>query len=87
VQLERDLRHEQTEERTDDFAQHVAWVARTLAALGPDVAQSMSTTQRIRGDDADAIRTLLPSLAAQHGLRARMDDENGSLTVTFERRS
>ena len=87
MQLERDLRHEQTEERTDDFAQHIAWVARTLVALGPDVAQSMSTTQRIPRDDADAIRALLPSLAAQHGLRARMDEENGSVTVTFERTS
>ena len=64
----------------------VAWVARTLVEMGPKVALSMSATQRIRGDEADEIRALLPMLAAQYGLRARMDEESGSVTVTFERR-
>ena len=86
MQLERDLLHEQTEDRTDDFAGHVAWVARALVEMGPKVALSMSATQRIRSDEADEIRTLLPVLAAQYGLRAKMDQENGSVTVTFERR-
>ena len=86
MQLERDLLHEQTEDRTDDFAEHVAWVARALVEMGPKVALSMSATQHIRSDEADEIRTLLPVLAAQYGLRAKMDQENGSVTVTFERR-
>jgi hypothetical protein len=86
MQLERDLLHEQTEDRTEDFAKHVAWVARALVEMGPTVALSMSATQRVDGDEADEIRTLLPVLAAQYGLRARMDQENGSVTVTFERR-
>jgi hypothetical protein len=85
VQLERELLHEQTDDPTDDFAEHIAWVARTLVAMGPDVAVSMSATQRIRGDEADKIQSLLPLLAAQYALRARMDQENGSVTVTFER--
>jgi hypothetical protein len=85
VQLERELLHEQTDDRTDDFAEHIAWVARTLVAMGPDLAVSMSATQRIRGDEADKIQSLLPLLAAQYGLRGRMDQENGSVTVTFER--
>ena len=86
MQLERGLLHEQTEDRTDDFAEHVAWVARALVEMGPKVALSMSATQRVRSDEADEIRTLLPVLAAQYGLRAKMDQENGSVTVTFERR-
>jgi hypothetical protein len=86
MQVERELLHERTDDRTDDFAEHIAWVARTLVEMGPKVALSMSATQRIRGDEADEIRALLPMLAAQYGLRARMDEESGSVTVTFERR-
>ena len=87
VQLERDLIHEQAERRTDDAAEHIAWVARTLVEMGPGVATSMSTTQRVTPGEAETIRKLLPSLAAQHRLHARVDDEDGWLTVVFERRA
>jgi len=55
--------------------------------MGPRVATSMITTQRVTPDEAVAIRKLLPSLAAQHRLQARADDENGWLTVIFELRA
>ena len=87
MQLERGLFHEQSERRTDDPAEHIAWVARALVAMGPRVATSMITTQRVTPDEAVAIRKLLPSLAAQHRLQARADDENGWLTVIFELRA
>lgn len=85
MKLERGLLREQTEEETEDAAGHIAWLARTLVAMGPEVATSMSATQRVAPSELEAIRRLLPSLAARHGLRARLEEENGSVTVTFER--
>lgn len=69
-----------------DAAEHIAWVAKTLASMPADLATSMSTTQRVAPADLPTIRHLLPTLAAQYELRARLEEENGHVTVWFDRR-
>lgn len=89
MELLRDERPEQTEadERVaTDAAEHIAWVAETLASMPADMATSMSASQRIGPADVPTIRRLLPTLAAQHELRARLEEENGYVTVWFDRR-
>lgn len=84
----RDLRPEQTEadERVaTETAEHIAWVAETLASM-PDMATSMSATQPVAPADVPTIRRLLPTLAARYELRVRLEEENGYVTVWFDRR-
>lgn len=88
MELLRDDRPEQTEadERiATDAAEHIAWVAETLASMPADMATSMSATQRIGPAELPTIRHLLPTLAAQSDLRARLEDDNGFVTVWFDR--
>jgi hypothetical protein len=85
----RDLRPEQTkadERVATDAAEHIAWVAETLASMPADMATSMSATQRVGLADLSTIRRLLPAVAARYKLRARLEEENGFATVWFDRR-
>jgi hypothetical protein len=89
MRLLRDERPEQIEadERVGtDAAEHLAWVAETLASMPADMATSMSATQRIGPAEMPTIRRLLATLAAQYDLLARVEDDHGYVTVWFDRR-
>ena len=85
MKLEHDLPQQRIEDAAKGVTDHITWIARTLMALGPDVASSLSTTQRVGPGEAETIRTLLPLVAKRHGLRARTEEGHGAITVTFER--
>lgn len=85
----RERRPEQTdadERVATTAAEHIAWVAEMLASMPADLATAVSATQRVAPADVPTIRRLLPTLAAQHELRARLEEENGYVTVWFDRR-
>jgi hypothetical protein len=68
-----------------DPAAHIAWVAETFASMPVDIATSMSTTQHVGPAELSTVRRLLPALAARYDLRARLENDNGTVTVWFDR--
>jgi hypothetical protein len=50
------------------------------------MAMSMSTTDRIPPAELPAIRRRISSVAAHYGLRARLEGEDGRVTIRFDRR-
>lgn len=75
------------EDRSDGPASHIAWVAETLASMPAALARSISTTQRIEPADVPTVRRLLPSLGERYGLRARLELDEGYVTIWFDRRT
>ena len=67
----------------NDPADHIAWVAETLASMSRTTANAISTTQRVA--DALALRRMLPSLAARYGFGARIESDGDRVTVRFVR--
>lgn len=71
--------------RVDDPADHIGWVAETLASMSGSAANAISTTQRVAPADVPALRRMLPSLAARYGFGARIESEGDRVTVRFVR--
>ena len=67
----------------DRPAEHVAAMARLVLTLGS--GSSVSTQLPVDAEEGATIRRFLPTLAARHGLVATIDDDDRSVTVTFER--
>lgn len=89
MNLLREVRPEQTEASdpvATDAAAHIAWVAETLASMPPGMATSMSAAQRVAPAELASIRRLLPTLAGRYDLRTRLEDDDGYVTVWFDRR-
>lgn len=88
MQAPQDISEGETEadRRSSNPAEHIAWVAEALASMPADIAISMSTTQRIGPAALSTIRGLLPALAARYDLHVRLENDNGSVTVWFDRR-
>ena len=83
-----DIRQRETDTDTfghEDPAEHIAWVADTLASMPVDIATSMSTTQHVGPAELSTVRRLLAALAARYDLRARLENDNGTVTVWFDR--
>lgn len=51
------------------------------------LARSISTTRRIEAADLPSVRRLLPSLVERYGLRARLEHDDGYVTIWFDRRA
>jgi hypothetical protein len=67
----------------EDAATHLAAVASALASM--PMARAISSTQFVEPDEAATIEQLVSVLAARHGLCARIEHDDGALTVIFER--
>jgi hypothetical protein len=67
-----------------DAMQHIASIARALADMS-GVATAISSTQRLTSAEREALRRLLPSLAARYGLRSSVECDGPSVTVRLER--
>ncbi len=66
---------------SDDAAGHLVAVASALAAM--PMARAISSTQLVAPAERQAILRLAPTLAARHGLRARIEQDGDVLTVKF----
>jgi hypothetical protein len=67
----------------DDAASHLIAVAEALAAM--PMARAVTSTQFVERAEGEAIERLVPSLAARHGLRVKVEQDLDALVVTFER--
>jgi hypothetical protein len=67
----------------DDAASHLIAVAEALASM-PE-ARAITSTQFVGRAEGDAIKRLVPSLAARHGLHVTVEQDDDELVVTFER--
>ena len=64
--------------------EHIAAMARAVVLMGR-LATSITTQARMSPDQLALVRELLPTLAARHHVRARLEADGDLVAITFAR--